>query len=88
VTSWHSGPCSDHFAPVRSFMLFGIFILLEQAVMSAYLEVYRRLRIPWTGLELVFWRLFGRCWVVFFLLEFTITSAYTNLQCVWSLDEV
>jgi hypothetical protein len=52
------------------------------------LEVHRRLRIPWTGLELVFWRLFGHCWVVFFLLEFTITSAYTNLQCVWSLDEV
>jgi hypothetical protein len=88
VTSWRSGPCSDHFAPVRSFMLFGIFILLEQAVQSGYLEVHRRLRIPWTHLEVVFWRLFGHCWVVFFLLEFTITSAYTNLQCVWRLDEV
>jgi hypothetical protein len=87
VTGWDSGPCSDHFAPVRSFVEFGIFILLEQAVMSAYMEAHRRLRIPWTDLELVFWRLFGHCWVVFFLLESTIRSSYTNLQCVWPLDE-
>jgi hypothetical protein len=87
VTGWHSGPCSDHFAPVRSFLLFGIFILLEQAVMSAYLEAHRRLQIPWTDLELVFWRLFGHCWVIFFILEFTITSSYRSLQCAWALDE-
>jgi hypothetical protein len=87
VTGWHSGPCSDHFAPVRSFLLFGVFILLEQAVMSAYLEVHRRLQIPWNGPELAFWRLFGHCWVIFFILEFTITSSYRSLQCAWALDE-
>jgi len=87
VTGWQSGPCSDHFAPIWSFTQFGLFILLEQAVQSAYLEAHQRLRISWTKLELVFWRLFGHCWVVFFLLEFTISSAYTNLDCVWQLDE-
>lgn len=86
VTGWESGPCSDHFAPVRSFMQFGIFILLEQAVQSAYLEAHWRLRVPWTDLELFFWRLFGHCWVAFFILEFNISSAYTNLECVWQLD--
>lgn len=88
VTGWKSGPCSDHFAPVRSFTLFGVAILFEQAVQSAYLEAHRRLRVPWSDLELVFWRLFGHCWVAFFLLEFTITSAYTRLQCTWPLDEI
>jgi hypothetical protein len=87
ITGWQSSPCSEHFAPVRSFMLFGIFILLEQAVQSAYLEAHRRSRIPWTKVELAFWRFFGHCWVVFFLLEFTISSAYTNLHCLWQLEE-
>jgi hypothetical protein len=87
VTGWGSGPCSDRFAPLRSFMQFGIFILLEQGVQSAYLEAHRRLRIPWTNLELVFWRFFGHCWVAFFILESTITSSYTSLECAWPLDE-
>ena len=88
VTGWQTGPCANHFAPLRAFMLFGVFILLEQAVISAYFVVHEKIGIPWTKAEIVFWRAFGYFWVVFFIMEFTVSSAYSQLRCTMALDEI
>ena len=86
ITGWQTRPCSDNFAPVRIYELFGIFILLEQAVLSAYFMVHERTGIPWTKAEMVFWRLVGYVWVAFFLMEITVSSSYSSLRCVLALD--
>lgn len=88
ITGWQTSPCSNNLGPVRTFMLFGIFILLEQAVLSAYLVAHERLGIPWTKAEMVFWRMFGYCWVAFFLMELTISASYSFFRCGWALDDV
>ena len=87
ITGWSSGPCSDNFRPVRTFELFGISILLEQAVISTYLVVHEKVGIPWTKTEMVLWRLVGYFWVAFFLMEVTMGGAYSYFQCVWALDD-
>jgi hypothetical protein len=87
ITGWQTRPCSDNFGPVRVFELFGIFILLEQAVLSVYLIVHEKLGIPWTKAEMVFWRLVGYIWVAFFLMEITMSSSYPLFRCVWALDD-
>jgi hypothetical protein len=88
ITGWQTRPCSDHFAPVRMYMLFGISILLEQAVVSTYLMVHDRIGIPWTKAEMVFWRIFGYFWVSSFLMEVTMSSSYPVFRCVWALPDV
>lgn len=88
VTGWQTGPCSNHFAPMRAFMLFGVFILLEQAVQGAYLAVHEKVGIPWTKVESVFWRMFGYCWVAFFIMEFTVSSSYSQFRCIMALDDI
>jgi hypothetical protein len=87
ITGWQTRPCSDHSAPARLYLLFGVFILLEQAVLSAYLMVHEKIGIPWTKAEMVFWRVFGCFWVAFFLTEVTVSSSYSVFRCVWALDD-
>lgn len=88
VTGWQTSPCVNNFAPVRSFMLFGVFILLEHAVQIAYFVAHEKVGIPWTKPERVFWRLLGYLWVAFFLMESTVSSSYSFFRCVWDLDSV
>jgi hypothetical protein len=86
ITGWTSNPCGDNFGPVRTFMLFGVFILIEQAVLSGYCAAHEKLGVPWTGVERVFWRALGYVWVAFFMMELTISPSYKFLRCVWELE--
>lgn len=87
ITGWQTRPCSDNLGPVRVYELFGIFILLEQAVLSAYLIVHDKIGIPWTKAEMVFWRIVGYFWVAFFVMEISMSSSYGLFRCLWELDD-
>jgi hypothetical protein len=88
VTGWHSRPYSNNFGPLRAFMLIGIFMLIEQVVQSAYFVVHEKLGVPWTRLEVVFWRVAGYFWVVFFMMDITISSSFTYFHCVSELHSL
>jgi len=79
ITAWAPGPCQN-VRPLWSFVEIGLVILLEQAVQQLYRKLHKTLGLRWKRAEVVWWRVFGYCWVVVYWLT-SVGPLYKDMRC-------
>lgn len=84
ITAWTPGPCQN-LRPLWSFVEIGLVILFEQGVQQVYQRLHRSLGVHWTKVELVWWRVFGCCWVIFYWLS-SAGPLYKDMRCSYGFQ--